>query len=282
MARRIFAIGGESTLARAVLPLLATEATIITAGRNGCDIFCDVNEEVVIPDGLDTVINFTASVGGSSDEQIDSAVNTNVGGILRICEAAKIASTTHIINISSVFALLDNDDPQFSIYALTKRHADELATYYCKRNDLPLTILRPSRIYGDSHDFAKRQPFFYQLIDTASRGEDIFLYGSGDTKRNYIHADDMAEILLRVINRRTTGIYTCAHSSDNTYAQIAKAAQKTFGAGGKIVWLKDKPEPPSDPSAYNIALYDVIDFRPAITVEAAIERIKQHNKNGAS
>ncbi len=282
MAKKIFAIGAGSTLAHAVLPLLAKHNAITTAGRNGCDLYCDVTEKVTIPENVDTVINFAASLGSSSDEELDSVVNTNVGGILRICKAARKARVAHVVNISSVFALLDNDDPYFSIYALTKRHADELASYYCQRNDLPLTILRPSRIYGDSHAFAKGQPFFYKLIDTASRGEDIVLYGSGDTKRNYIHANDVAEILTRVISSRTTGTHTCAHPSGNTYSQIAEAAQKAFGEGGKIIRLKDKPEAASDTTSYNMSLYDVIDFRPAITMEAGIERIKQHNKKGVS
>jgi nucleoside-diphosphate-sugar epimerase len=282
MAKKIFAIGAGSTLAHTVLPLLAKENTITTAGRNGCDVYCDVTEKVIIPENVDTVINFAASLASSSDEELDSVVNTNVGGILQICKAARKAGVAHVINISSIFALLDNDDPHLSIYALTKRHADELASFYCQRSALPLTIVRPSRIYGDSHDFAKGQPFFYKLIDTAGRGDDIVLYASGCAKRNYIHANDIAEILTRVISSRTTGTYTCAHPSDTTYSQIAEAAQKTFGKGGQIIRLKDKPEPASDTTSHTMPLYDVIDFRPAITMEAGIERIKQHRKKGVS
>lgn len=280
MHQKIFAIGAGSTLAHAVLPTLATTHAITTAGRNGCDVFCDITGKVDIPENVHTVINFAASLGTSTDADLDRMVNTNVRGILRICQAAKKANTAHVINISSVFAQLDNDDPRISIYALTKRHGDELASYYCQRNDLPLTILRPSRIYGDSHEFAKGQPFLYQIIDAARRGEDIVLHGSGNTKRNYIHANDMAEILRRVISTQTTGIYTCAHPADTTYSQIAEAAQKAFGEGGTIIRREDKTEPASDTTTHDMALYDVIDFRPAITIDAAIARIKQRDAKG--
>jgi nucleoside-diphosphate-sugar epimerase len=50
--------------------------------------------------------------------------------------------------------------PFYSSYALTKKQGDELAESYCRANKIPLTILRPSQIYGDSDSFAKHQPFF--------------------------------------------------------------------------------------------------------------------------
>jgi nucleoside-diphosphate-sugar epimerase len=45
-------------------------------------------------------------------------------------------------------------------------------------------------------------PFFYDLIDKAGRGEDIYLYGSHDPKRNYIHIDDVTRVLAEVVKRR--------------------------------------------------------------------------------
>lgn len=282
MTKNIFAIAAQSTLANAVLPLLATETNIITAGRHNCDVFCDVTERIDIPDHIDTVLNFSASIGGSTDEEITTALDTNVRGILKICQAARKANVSHIINISSTFALLDNEDPQLSIYALTKRHADDLAKYYCHRNKIALTILRPSRIYGDSYAFAKGQPFLYNLIDTARRGQDITLYGSGPITRNYIHAHDLAEILKRIIELQTTGIYTCAHPSDNTYSQIAQTAQYVFESGGKILQLENAPAPPSDTSNPDMPLYDIIKYRPEIDIETGIKRIKQTFQKGGS
>ncbi|MHA7653884.1 NAD-dependent epimerase/dehydratase family protein [Mycobacterium sp. ML4] len=275
MTIRIFAIGACSALARAVLPILATKNTIITAGRSQCDIYCDVTDNVVVPDNIDIVINFVASFGSFSDDQLNTVIDTNVGGVLRICQAANKADVAHVINISTIFAVLDEDDPNFSLYALTKRHADELATHYCRRHDLPLTILRPSRIYGDNHEFARGQPFFYQIVDVASRGEDISLYGSGEARRNYIHASDVSEIIDRIIDSRATGIYACANPANTTYSQIAESAQRVFGRGGRIIKLTEKPEPASDATTQDMPLYDIIDFRPGITLEVGIERIRQ-------
>lgn len=276
MSKTIFAIGANSTLARAVLPLLARSNHIITAGRSECDVYCDINEEVTIPSGVDVVINFAASFGGSSDDEIMGAVQTNVLGMLRICEAANKASVAHVIAISSIFAALPKDDPQYSIYALTKRHADELVTFYAERNNLPLTILRLSRVYGDTDAFSKGQPFLYKLLDTVRQGKDITLYGNNDALRNYIHTLDLAEILTRIVDARVTGVYACTHPSDTTYSQIATIAQKLFNNGGSIIYLKDKPDVPSDIIIHNPLLYEKIKYRPAISMEAGVERIKHH------
>jgi nucleoside-diphosphate-sugar epimerase len=279
MKKTVFVIGANSALARAVLPALAKDNTIITAGRKDCDVYCDVTESVALPDGADVIINFAASFGGTSDEAITTALQTNVLGTLRICTAAKKADVSHIVNISSIFTLVDETSPSYSIYAVTKRQADELALFYCKLNKIPLTILRPSRIYGDSSNFEKNQPFLYHLLDKAYAGEDILLYGTNDASRNYIHSDDLAEIIVRVVAQRTEGVYDCTYPHNVTYSQIAQAAQRLYNHGGQVKFLDDKPNIPDDTFPLDQSLYAKIGYRPSLSIESGIERL-QHYKKG--
>lgn len=278
MSKTIFVIGGNATLAQAVLPRLKQDYEVITAGRRDCDVFCDIDAEVTIPSHVDAVVNFAASFGGHSDEQITTAVQTNVLGVLKICEAAKAAGVEHVVTISSMFAALSESDPQYSIYGLTKRQGDELAAFYCARNDMPLTILRLPRIYGDSDVFAKGQPFLYQLIDKAQNGEDIVLYGAHDAQRAYMHTIDVAEILARAIDKRAQGVYTCLYQSEDTYSHIAATAQAVYDEGGAVSFLQEKPNTPDDVALYDGTLYEAIDYQPTVSIEDGIKRIKQYRE----
>jgi nucleoside-diphosphate-sugar epimerase len=276
MNKKIFVIGAKSTVAQAILPTLAKNNIVITAGRRGCDVYCDITKSVEIPINCDVVINFAAHFGGLSDEEITSAVETNVLGVLRVCEAAKRANVAHVINISSSFALLPESDSNYSIYALTKRQADELATFYCGRNQLSLTILRPSRVYSDSSIFAKGQPFLYKIIDAVREGEDVTLYGENDVRRNYLHTEDLAEILVRVINNKVIGTFACTNPIDDTYIKIIHAAQKTFAKNGNIIRLTNEPNAYDDMIIHDTDLYEKINYRPDISIEIGLERIKQY------
>jgi nucleoside-diphosphate-sugar epimerase len=282
MSKTVLVIGANSALAKDALPVLARENTVITAGRQDCDVYCDVAEAVTIPENVDVVINFAAHFGGTGDEEISDAVRTNVIGMLNICKAAKQAGVAHTVNISSIFTVLDKTSPSYSIYALTKKQADELAEFYCRTNGISLATLRPSRIYGDSDNFAKNQPFLYHLFDMAQQGEDITLYGTHDASRNYLHSADLAEIIARVVAAQVNGTYACVYPTNNTYSQIAQAAQKVFGRGGNVVHLQDKPNIPDDTFPLDQSLYTKIDYQPSISIEDGIRRVKQYRERKQS
>lgn len=271
----LLVIGASSTVARAVLPQLAATHKVITAGRRDCDVYCDVTKNVSIPKGVDAIINFAAAFKDETDEDFERAVQTNVLGTLRICEAAHTAGIKHVVHISSIFALLKKGEPNFKLYSLTKRQGDELAEFYAEKNDLPLTILRPSRIYGDTNEFAKGQPIIYQLIGQAANGEDIVLYGKNDSRRNYIHVADLAEIIERVIDSTVTGTYACIQSENISFTKIAHSAQEIFGKGGSITFDKEKPDVPDDKLFDDMSLYPKINFAPVIGMAEGIRRIKE-------
>lgn len=282
MKKRIFVIGANSTIGKEVVAVLAKNNQVITAGVEDCDVYCDITKKVNIPEKIDTLINFAASFGGPTDEEISQAINVNLLGLLNICVAAKKASVGHFINLSSIYALLNEGEYNYSIYSITKKQADELAQFYCHLNKIPLTILRPSRVYGDSEKFAKNQPFLYQIINKAQKGEDILIYGKHDAKRNYLHCADLAEIINRTAVQPVEGIYPCVFPSDVTYSQVARVAQKIFGGNGSVKFINNKPNIADDLHVQDLGLYKKIGFEPGISVEGGLRRIKAHKESVAA
>jgi nucleoside-diphosphate-sugar epimerase len=272
--------GGNALLAQEVKRQLSGSWSVVTAGRDACDVFMDVSRSVEIPAGMDAVIHCAANFGGITDEKIDAALETNVHGLLKICQAALKAGVKHIINISSIFAILSPDSPGYSIYALTKKHADELADYYCTLNRLPLLTLRPSRIYGDGVEFARNQPFLYHIIDRVERGEGVVLYGAHDPLRNYIHCRDVGEVISRSLACGITGTFPCTFPENTTYAQITAGAARVFGQPGGLAFAEDKPDIPDDIHPFDSSLYERIGFVPGISMELGLQRIKQHRDRG--
>lgn len=276
MKKTILVIGANSALAKSMMPVLAKESTIITGGRRGCDVKIDLLEDFAIPKDVDVVLNCAAAFGGTSDEEISNAWETNVFGALRICLAAKAAGVKHLVLISSMSAVHDEASPYYSAYAITKKQADELARYYCEVNRISLTILRPTQIYGVGNGFAKHQPFFYDIIAKAQAGEDILIYGNHDARRNYLHAADLSETINRVIEKQVEGIYPCMYPDNVAYSEIAQTAQKVFGKGGAVEFLKDKPDTPDNTFTKDLSIYDIVNYQPNISLERGIAMIKKY------
>ena len=276
---KILIVGATSMLGRALKPVLAELGEVVTAGRKNCDITLDLAdsvEKIFIPRNMDAVVHTAANFGGKSISDILAAENINVLGTLKLCHAAVEAGVKHFILISSIFSCLKEGAGQYNIYALSKKHAEEAARFYCALHSLPLTILRPSQIYGSNNDFRTHQPFFYTIINKAEQGEDVTLYGSNDARRNYIHIDDLAKIIASVIKGRVEGTYACLYPQDISYSQIAQAAFHAFNSKASVHFLKDKADIPDNVFEQDDTLYLKIGFYPQISIEDGMRQIAHH------
>lgn len=274
MSKTVFVIGANAAMAQDAIRRLSADYTVITGGRKDCDVYCDIQQPITIPEGVDVVLNIAAAFGGTEDQEIRTAVQTNTLGMLHICMAAQQAGVEQVVMISSLSAVHDASSPYYTSYALTKRQGDELAEWYCRLHSLPLTILRPSQLYGDTSALAAHQPFFYRMIDTAAQGQDVTIYGKHDALRNYLHVTDLSEIIARVIAGTATGTYACMYPTDVTFSEIARTAQRVFAKGGTVTFLEDKPDIPDNIFSKDLTIYDTIGYAPQMTLEAGIQRIK--------
>ena len=271
----ILIVGGNSALAKTLIPILSKSHKISTAGRSYCDFHIDLVdsiENIKIPDGIDVVINTSAAFLGNNFEQIYNTESVNAIGALKLCEACNKAKVKHLVMISSIFVHLFKDSPQFNIYALSKKHSDELAQLYCKNYELPLTILRPSQFYGCGPEQLKNQPFLSSIISKISNNEDITLYGSNDAKRNFIHVEDLAHIISEVINKKILGTFDCPGPSNVSYSELIQSAIRAFKSKSVLKFDTRKPNIPDNIFDIDNTLYNIIEFTPQITIKVGMEK----------
>jgi nucleoside-diphosphate-sugar epimerase len=273
---RILIIGGSSSLAHALRPVLSEFAEVITAGRTGSDVHLDLSEpldEMELPKDIDVVINTAAHFGGKDYEQMYLAESINVLGTLKLCQVCSKAKVRHLVNISSTSAYLGAASDYYGIYALSKRQADEVLQLFCSSFNLPCTILRPSQLYGNEDMFRKHQPFLYTAIDKAERAEDITIYGTNDALRNYIHIDDFTKIISLIVRERVEGLYVCTNAIDVSLSQIANAAIDAFCSASRVVFLRDMEIIQDNVFPYDDSLYKKIKYFPQIFMEEGVKRI---------
>lgn len=278
---KILIVGSTSAIAQALAARLASLGEVKMAGRRDADIFIDLSgpdDFSSVKQSFDVVVHAAADFGGPTDEEFFRAELVNAVGMLSVCRLARKVDAKHFVLISSIFASYSIGDPYYGIYALSKRHGEELAEFFCAERGMPLTILRPTQIYGATDACRRHQGLLYTMVDRAQAGEDIGIYGSYDARRNYLFLDDFAEISYRVIERSLLGNFTCANPQSVKLSQIADAAFTTFGCGGQVQFLPEKPNLADLPPVDDFRIYEMIGYAPRIDVRSGIERIKAYRE----
>lgn len=274
----ILIVGGSSSIGRSIGEHLKHLGSVKFAGRQDAEFFFDLTHwdaKPTVTESFDVVVHVAADFGGTEPEDFIRAELANSVGTLAVCRLAESCNAKHLIVLSSIFATYRPGDPYYGIYALSKKHAEEVAVLFCAERNLALTVLRPSQVYDAEGKCRKHQPLFYAIADKAQAGENISIFGNHDPLRNYLFLEDLATICRRVVETKTTGVFNCTHPQNPRLSEVAAAALSTFANGGVVQFHPDKPDLLDLPLIVETLLYDLIGFYPLVDIEQGFERIRQ-------
>lgn len=277
--KKVLIIGATSNLGKSLTKLL-NKFKIYTAGRKNSDFFFDATNEVIDENILkrkfDIIINLVAGFKDDNYTEICNTEKISTIGIIKICEIAKRCNAEHLIHISSISRDYNPSDRYYGIYSIAKKHGDELLKYFCNRENINYTILMPSQLYDYEGNCKIHQGFLYSLIQKIIDGRDVVIYGKNDPKRNYIHVDDVAEIIKKVIIKKLFGEYYCCALKDTSYTEIFNISKNIIKSKSDLRFDKSKPDISDLPKVYDFNIYDEIDFYPQKILEnGLLEIIKE-------
>jgi len=164
-------------------------------------------------------------------------------------QALAKSDPAHVVNISSDAVYADSAEPltESSCASPGSMHgAMHLAREVMFAGELkaPLAILRPSLLYGPADPHNGYGPNRFRRL--AAKGEDIVLFGEGEERRDHVYIDDVAELVARVVLRRSRGVLNIATGEVHSFRAIA---EKAVELSGKTVAIK--PSPRSGPMPHN-------------------------------
>lgn len=142
-------------------------------------------------------------------------IDTNILITSTLCELQKKGKFNTLIHVSSSEAYgtlvykekpMDEKHPTFPItpYAASKLACDHIALSYHRTFDLPISIARPFNAYGprqNEKSYAGVIPITIKRIFT---GNSPVIHGDGLQTRDYTYVEDIAEILPRFYEERST------------------------------------------------------------------------------
>lgn len=262
---RILVTGADGLVGHAIRRLsLQSPHEFLFIGRKDADLTKESDVKKVLGDYRpDYVIHTAAKVGGIGGNMVGQAdyfysnilMNTYVIHYCHAYDVKKLLAFSSVCvfpdDVSTLQEDLMHEGPPFSgnfAYAHAKRMVDvQIRAYKSQFNRQNYCSIIPGNIYG-THDFYNLQyghvipSLIYKVWKAKKQNEDFTVWGDGKSLREFILSDDLARILLRLLELETlperllVGGYE-QHSIRDVVELLAQVA----GFKGKIVFDTSKP-----------------------------------------
>ncbi|MGH8272377.1 MAG: NAD-dependent epimerase [Gammaproteobacteria bacterium] len=166
-------------------------------------------EKVFAKEKPQRIVHLAAQAGVRySLENPRAYVDSNIVGFLNILENCRHYGTEHLVyaSTSSVygsnkrmpFAVADGADHPVSLYAATKRANELMAHSYSHLFSVPSTGLRFFTVYGP---WGRPDMALFIFTRKMLAGEPIPVFNHGKHRRDFTYVDDIAEGVVRVLDR---------------------------------------------------------------------------------
>lgn len=236
-------------------------------------------------EGAETVVNLVhTTVPGSS--MLDPAydVESNVVASVRWLSRLPGTGVRRIIFVSSggtVYgppqsALVDERHPTdpISSYGITKLAIEKYVAMYAAMSGIDYLILRPSNVYGEGQHLHIGQGIIGVLADRALRGEELEVWGTGESLRDYLYVEDFVAAVTRLIGyagpRR---VFNVSSGRGHSVRDIIAVLQRQLGSLPEITYAParsfDVPVNVLDSSL----LRAETDWEPRVPLEEGVARV---------
>jgi len=255
---------------------------------------CDIKDLDRLYD-CDYVINFAAeSHVGNSIVNSDEFVESNILGVKNLLDLIRLKpincndrpilfhiSTDEVYGDIKEGAHTEKDILKPSNpYSASKAAADMLVNAWVRTYGVKYIILRPTNNYGIGQYPEKLIPL---MVKNLVRGKKTGLHNNGDPIRNWLHADDTAEAVVKIIESGNVNeIYNVAggfeQTNKETVRKIIKAFHGTDEDWGQYVDFSAMRQGQDVRYALNDRRLKDLGWEPKKVFDQEIEKIVKHHK----
>lgn len=163
--------------------------------------------------------------------------DVNVDGSKIVAEEAARAQVGYFIHTSSsaIFGAppcpADNNSPlePLEIYGRSKLDGELAVKEVAQNTGMPFISVRPRTIIGEG-----RLGIFQILFEWIKEGIDVYVIGNGQTKIQFLHADDLIAGYLLLHDLKKTGLYNIGTDRYNTIAESLEHLIQHAGTKSKV------------------------------------------------
>ena len=189
-----------------------------------------------------------AAISSSKDFEINPeiAYDVNVKGTINLLKSAHKKNVKQLIFASTEWVYgeaskkIINEKSKIessklgSEYAVSKYLCEELIKYYCTLYNIKFVILRFGIIYGPRKTRANWSAV-ESLISKVNQNEKVIEVGSQKTARTFIHAEDVADAIIKSLNYIKSNILNLSGDRLINLGEIIKISNQMLNKNSKII-----------------------------------------------
>ena len=192
--------------------------------------------------GVDVVLHNVAQVPLAKDKELFWSVN--VGGTANVLVAARDAGVRKVVSTSSsaIFGIpernpVTEETPPRPLEAYGRAKVEaEVLCRDAAANGLDVSVVRPRTILGHG-----RLGIMAILFELVAEGAPVFTMGRGDNRYQLVHADDLADAVLRAGDRPGPATYNIGATEFGTMRETLQALVDHAGTGSRVRSLPVAP-----------------------------------------
>ena len=295
---KILVFGSKGLVGSSTVKLLKDKSIykqIIASSREDTNLF-DFNStyKTISEESPDVIVNAAARVGGivaNNTNRVEFIVE-NLKINLNILESIKDFKNIRLINLgSSCIYPLDADnpikeeyimsgklEPTNSPYAMAKLTAIEIGNSMKQQFGTNITNLMPTNLYGPNDNFSETEshviPGLIRRMHNAkiNNGDEFKIWGTGNPKREFLYAEDLAEAINFVIsNEISEEILNVGSNEEVTIKQLAEIIRNNIDYGGSLTFDTTKPDGNPRKLLDSTKIFE-LGWKPKVKLEEGIDK----------
>jgi len=255
VADRFLARGDEVRIFDLEAPTDPTDAEVVIGDVRDRDALRAACE------GVDVIMHNVAQVPLAKDHELFWTVN--VVGTANVLLAARDASVEKVVHTSSsaIFGIPDQNPVDESTpgrpleaYGKAKLHAEVLCHEAAASDGVDVTIVRPRTILGHG-----RLGIMAILFEFVAEGAPVFVFGKGDNRYQFVHANDLADASIRAADRPGPTTYNIGAREMGTMRETLQALVDHAATGSSV---RSLPTGPAAAAMKGLSGLDLLPFAP--------------------
>lgn len=135
-------------------------------------------------------------------------------------------------------------------YAIAKISAIKMCRYYNEQYGTNFISVMPTNLYGYNDNFDLKTSHVLPAMirkfhEAKNRNEDVVLWGDGSPLREFLHADDLADAVVYLMENKGYNeigeFINIGTGKDCSIKELADIISKIIDFKGKIIWDTSKP-----------------------------------------
>jgi UDP-glucuronate 4-epimerase len=242
----------------------------------------ELNEKLKV----DAVIHLAGSAGvRRSNEEPGKYIRNNVMSTVNCLEFCRkfsvpkfvLASTSSIYSGAKMIPFMEHDKigNMLSVYAESKKMAEEVGSVYHRFHGIDVSILRFFTVYGEK---GRPDMSVSKFIECISNNKELVMYGDGSQSRDYTHVQDICEGIQKSLISVGYEIFNLGRDEPVSVKEIIEKLENIIG---KKASIRSEPRHSSDIDCTNADISKakrILDWTPKISIDAGLKRVWEYHE----